>query len=388
MRNKFLSTSNALKFVILLGFVSLFADVTYEGAKSISGQYLAILGASGTIVGIVAGFGEFVGYVFRFGAGYLSDKTRRYWLLVIWGYIINLFAVPLLALAGNWELAASLMILERFGKAIRTPAKDALLSYATHQLGRGWGFGLHEAMDQIGAILGPLIVSAVLWYQGSYQAGFAVLLIPALCALSVLVYARILFPHPENLEVNKNSLQTKGLTKNYWIFIAAVSCIAAGYVDFPLIAYHFKQVKLFDDAWIPVIFACGMAADALSALTFGKLYDLKGISALMLAAGAAAFFAPLVFLNSPSLAILGVILWGIGLGAQESVIRAVVAHLIPKTKRGTGYGMFHLFFGIFWFLGSALMGYLYDISMLSLVLFSVLSQLISLPLLGLLRNKI
>ena len=181
-----ITKKSAIKFVILLGIVSLFADMTYEGARSISGQYLAVLGASGTIVGIVAGFGEFIGYSFRLVSGYISDKTGKYWLMTFIGYTVNLLAVPLLALADNWPLAAAFMILERLGKAIRNPAKDAMLSYATQKIGRGWGFGLHEAMDQIGAIIGPLIVSAVLYHNGSYQMSFGMLLIPALCALSVL----------------------------------------------------------------------------------------------------------------------------------------------------------------------------------------------------------
>src|SRR5580658_3323122 len=140
-----LSKNTAIKFVILLGIVSFFGDMTYEGARSITGQYLAILGASGTVVGVVAGLGELFGYSVRLVSGYISDKTGKYWLVTFIGYTLNLFAVPLLALAGNWPLAASLMILERFGKSIRSPAKDAMLSYATKEVGRGWGFGLHEA---------------------------------------------------------------------------------------------------------------------------------------------------------------------------------------------------------------------------------------------------
>src|ERR1700730_10431308 len=205
-----LSKNTAIKFVILLGVVSLFADMTYEGARSITGQYLAILGASGTVVGIVAGLGELIGYGFRLVPGYVSDKTGKYWLITFIGYALNLFAVPLLSLAGNWPLAASLMILERLGKAIRNPSRDAMLSYATKETGRGWGFGLHEAMDQVGAVIGPLIVSCFLYYQGTYQTSFAILLIPALCALSVLVVARFLYPRPQDLEVETPNVKIEG----------------------------------------------------------------------------------------------------------------------------------------------------------------------------------
>jgi MFS family permease len=382
-----LSKKTAIKFVILLGIVSLFADMTYEGARSISGQYLAILGASGFVVGMVAGFGELIGYGFRLISGYLSDKSGKYWLITFIGYALNLLAVPFLALAGNWQVAASLMILERLGKAIRNPSKDAMLSYATKETGRGWGFGLHDAMDQIGAILGPLIVSCILYYKGSYEMSFGILLIPAICALSVLVCARMLYPRPQDLEVENQSLNTEGFSHKYWLYIAAVSCVAAGYVDFPLIAFHFKKAKVMSDVWMPIIFSISMAAAGIAALVFGRLYDTKGISALILATALASLFAPLVFLNDFYFALLGMILWGIGLGTQESIMRAFVANIIRKNKRGTAYGILNIWFGVFWFLGSAIMGFLYDVSIITLIIFSLSLQLAAIPILFAVKAK-
>src|SRR6266496_1831603 len=179
----------ALKFVVLLGVVSLFADMTYEGARSITGPHRAVLGASATVVGLVAGFGELIGYGLRLVSGYLSDRTGRYWAITLVGYAVNMLAVPLLALAGNWEIAALLIIAERTGKAIRTPARDAMLAHATTEMGRGWGFGLHEAMDQTGALIGPLLVALVLHGTGSYRNSFAMLLAPAVLSLGVLLVA-------------------------------------------------------------------------------------------------------------------------------------------------------------------------------------------------------
>lgn len=381
-----LSKNTAIKFVILLGIVSLFADMTYEGARSITGQYLAILGASGTIVGLVGGFGELIGYGFRLLSGYVSDRTGKYWLVTFIGYAINLLAVPLLALAGNWPLAASLMILERFGKAIRNPSRDAMLSYATKETGRGWGFGLHEAMDQMGAIIGPLIVSWVLYYQGSYQMSFGILLIPAICALSVLACARMLYPRPQDLEVENSNLKSEGFTKRYWLYIAALCCVAAGYVDFPLIAFHFKKASVMSDAWMPIIFSISMGAAGVAALIFGRLYDTKGFSVLIFATVLASFFAPLVFMDDFYFVLIGMILWGIGLGTQESIMRAVVANLVQMNKRGTAYGILNIWFGVFWFLGSALMGFLYDVSLISLIIFSLGIQLAAIPILFAVKN--
>lgn len=371
----------AIRFVILMGIVSLFADITYEGARSITGQYLAILGASGTAVGLIAGFGELVGYGFRLISGYASDKTGKYWIFTFVGFILNLFAIPLLALTGNWPLAAVLMITERFGKAIRTPARDAMLSYAANEVGRGWAFGLHEAMDQIGAISGPLIISLVLYFQGTYQQSFALLFIPAVCALIVLITAKFLYPDPQNLEVENPSLKPEGMGKKYWIYIFAISCVAAGYVDFPLIAYHFQKTVSLSPTWIPIFFSLAMAADGLAALFLGKFYDKKGSSILILAILCSSLFAPLVFLDGFYSALFGMVLWGIGMGAQESIMRAVIAGLVSKNQRGTAYGIMNIWFGLFWFLGSALMGYLYDVSLISLIIFSLGMQLASIPLL-------
>ena len=388
MAREGISKREAFKFIILLGTVSLLADITYEGARSITGPYLAILGASGTVVGLVAGFGELVGYVLRLVSGYISDKTGRYWLITIFGYAVNLLAVPLLALAGRWEAAAALMISERIGKAIRTPSRDAMLSHATKEIGRGWGFGLHEAMDQIGAMIGPLIVAAVLYVKGGYRTSFGILLIPAFLAISVLLVARHLYPRPRDLEVSSATLETKGFPRIFWIYLAAVALVAAGYVDFPLIAYHFKKTSIASDNWIPIFYAIAMGVDAMAALLFGRLFDRIGVLTLVFAVLISSLFAPLVFLGGFYPAIIGMALWGIGMGAQESIMRAAIANMIHINKRGSAYGVFNAGYGIFWFLGSALMGILYDISIPALIAFSVIAQLTSIPFFMMAKKKI
>lgn len=377
---------DAWKFIILLGVVSLLADVTYEGARSITGPYLALLGASATVVGVVSGFGELVGYVLRFFSGYLSDKTRQYWAITIIGYTVNLLAVPLLALAGSWEIAAVLLIMERLGKAIRTPARDVMLSHATSRVGSGWGFGVHEAMDQTGAILGPLIVAVVLVLNGTYKTGFALLLVPALLALAVLALSRFLYPHPHDLELSQPQIGT-GFKKIYWVYIAAVGLIAAGFADFPLIAFHFQKDAVVSAAMIPVFYAVAMGVDALAALVFGRLFDKIGVSAMILVAVLSALFAPFVFLGGFYTALVGMALWGVSMGAQESIMRAAVANMSSVERRGTAYGVFNTVYGVLWFAGSAVMGMLYDISITYLVAFSVVMQLSSIPLLVFVRKN-
>lgn len=371
----------AVRFVVLLGFVSLFADMTYEAARGISGPYLGILGASGLVVGLTAGAGELLGYGLRYVFGLLSDRTRRYWTITIIGYAVNLLAVPLLGLAHHWELAAALMIAERIGKAIRTPARDVMLSYATATVGRGWGFALHEAMDQIGAMVGPVIVMAVLALRGSYPFAFGVLAIPAVLALTVLVAARVIYPQPQTLEAASEARPDGRLPAVFWLYLAAVGCVAAGFADYPLIAFHIKSHHLIEDPWIPLLYACAMGIDALAALVFGRWYDRKGMRVLAAAVAISSVFAVFAFSMHWVMIVAGVVLWGVGMGAQESVIRAAVADLVPKTRRGTGFGIFNAGYGFAWFAGSVLMGVLYDYSLPAVIAFSVVSQLASLPML-------
>lgn len=380
--------NKAFYFIILLGLVSLFADITYEGARSIIGPYLAMLGASAAVVGFVAGFGEFIGYGIRILSGFISDKTQRYWLITILGYTINLLAIPLLALAGHWQLAALLIMTERLGKAIRTPARDTLLSHAAHSFGKGFGFGLHEAMDQIGAMTGPIIVAVVLAWKHSYPFAFIALGVPVILALTILITARYIYPNPSKLESEPKIDKTTKITATFWIYLGAVSLIAAGFADYPLVAFHIKKVKIVSDNWIPILYSMAMGVDALSALIFGYLFDKKGLLAMILAVLLTAWFAPLVFSLKLNYIVIGIILWGIGLGVQESIIRAFVSNIIDKDRRATGYGIFNAGFGTAWFIGSALMGILYTKSLSMLIYFSVSIQLASIPIIYFVYRRI
>lgn len=377
----------AIIFVVLLGMVSLLADMTYEGARSITGPYLAILGSSALVVGLVAGLGELLGYSLRLLSGYLTDRTRKYWTLTILGYAVNLLAVPLLALAGSWQLAAVLLVVERVGKAVRTPPRDVMLSHATSSVGRGWGFGLHEALDQIGAITGPLIVALILYWNGSYQASFAFLLLPALLALTTLLISRYMYPHPHELEVGTAQLETKGFQRTYWIYMVGSALIAIGFADFSLIAFHFQKSSILSASMIPIFYAVAMGVDAVAALIFGRFFDRIGVLSVALATVLSSFFAPLVFLGKFEWALLGMVLWGVGMGAQESVMRAAIAELSPLNRRGVAYGLFNTIFGVSWFFGSLIMGFLYDQNPIYVVVLSMLAQFMALPFLILTRRK-
>jgi predicted MFS family arabinose efflux permease len=373
----------AFRFVLFFGVVNLFADMTYEGGRSIAGPFLGALGASATIVGFVAGFGEMVGYALRSLTGFLADKTRHYWTMTFLGYAVNMLAVPALALAGNWPVAAVLIVAERTGRAIRKPSVDSMLSHAGQSIGQGWVFGLNEALDQTGATVGPLIAAWVLYRRGGYQHAFAVLLTSALLCLACLLVTWLLFRRPHELEgIPKAASHGADFSKAYWLYVVAGGLIAAGFADFSLIAFHFQKSGTLPPGLIPVFYSVAMATGAVSAPIFGKLLDKVGMPVLFVAFGLSAFFAPLIFLYGRGIELLGMILWGLGMGA-DSCLKAIVASVAPAARRSTAFGIFDTGFGIAWFAGSAIMGVLYDKSIPALVAFSVILQLLALPMFAL-----
>jgi MFS family permease len=380
--------ASALRFVILIGIVSLCADATYEGGRSIAGAYLGFLGATGAVVGLVAGAGELVGFALRLVTGYLSDKTQRYWSITTLGYIINTGAIPLLAFTDRWETAAALLVLERAGRAVRSPPRDVLLSHAASQIGSGFGFGLHEALDQIGAVSGPLAVAAILAWKQSYSPGFAILIVPALVGLGVLLWMQRQYPNPQEFEPRSHEFSSTGIPRRFWIFLVGAAFLAIGYADFPLIAFHFQQTKLMPSSVIPIFYAVAMATDAIAALILGRLFDRHGAIILVLAFLVSSLAVPFVFLGNQSLALVGMALWGLGMGTQESIMKAMVAMMVPAERRGSAFGIFYVGYGLAWFAGSAAIGLLYDRSIIGLVLFSVVAQLIAVGiLLGVSRRQ-
>jgi predicted MFS family arabinose efflux permease len=371
----------AFRFVLIFGFVNLFADMTYEGARSIAGPFLGSLGASAAVVGFIAGCGEMAGFGLRSVFGYFADKTRQYWAFAFVGYSINMLAVPALALAGNWPVAAALMVSERTGRAIRRPAVEAMLSRAGTSIGHGWVFGLNEALDQTGATFGPLITAYILYRRGGYHHAFAALLISALLSIGVLAVA--FFVHRRSDEPEGESIEApaqKGFSRAYWFFVAAGALTAAGFADFSLIAFHFQKSGAISPDVIPIFYSVAMATGAFSALALGKLLDKYGLRVVLFAFGLAAFFAPLVFLNTPKLELAGMVLWGVGMGAQDSCLKAILSTTVHSRRRSTAFGVFDTGFGMAWFAGSAAMGILYERSIPALVIFSVVSQLLALPL--------
>ncbi|MBP8718708.1 MAG: MFS transporter [Candidatus Atribacteria bacterium] len=372
--------AKAFRFIFLMGMVSLFGDIVYEGARGVSGPYLALLGASASMVGLVGGLGEFIGYALRLFSGFIADRTKAYWFFTFLGYGL-LFSIPLLSFADSWWVAALFIVLERAGKAFRSPARDTILSYATKEVGRGFGFGLHEALDQIGAIIGPLIFSFILFFGGDYRSGFSILWIPALIVIGILTIARKQLPHPEKMETSPESEEkgSKIFSRIFILYSLFTFLAVAGFANFPLVAYHLKTKSIMSDVQIPTFFALAMAVDALVALLIGRAYDRVGLKTLMVIPLLSLFIPFLAFSHNATAVIIGIIIWGIVLGVHETIMRAAVADLTAISHRGLAYGIFNTIYGLSWLLGGALLGILYEISISYLIVLAVLFELVSIP---------
>ncbi|HUH93763.1 MAG TPA: MFS transporter [Casimicrobiaceae bacterium] len=364
----------------MIGVLSFFADFTYEGSRSIVGPFLATLAASGTVVGVVTGLGELLGYGLRVVSGRLADATGRFWPITILGYVVQMASVPALALVDSWPAAAGLIILERVGKAIRNPPRDLMLSHAAkHVGGYGWVFGLHEALDQFGAMFGPLAVAAVLAHRGDYRLAFAALLVPALVNLALVATARLLYPRPQDLERSPTDIYTKGLSRLFWVYLAGAALVAAGFADYPIMAFHWSRANVASGDAIAVFYAVAMAVSGVGSLALGRLFDRHGFAVLVVLTLVSALFAPLAFLGGFWGALAGAAIWGLGMGVHESIIPSAVAPLVPPQRRASAFGLFTAAYGVFWFLGSAAIGGLYDVSLLATVAFCVVTQVVAVP---------
>jgi MFS-type transporter involved in bile tolerance (Atg22 family) len=363
--------AHALRFIVCLGIVSLFADMTYEGAHSIIGPYLKDLGATALQVAIIAGVGEMLGASLRFFSGRFADRTRAYWTITFFGYAMNVVAVPALAFAQNWQTAAILIIIERTGKALRGPARDVLLSGATQEVGHGWGFGLHSIMDQTGAVIGPLLMVAAVARSHQFGPAFFWLAFPAVGTLAALLMARVLNPdHARSAKAQSS----QAVPRLFWTYVAAAGLLACGMVDFPLLAYHFQAAKISTAVEIPLLYAGAMAVNGLTALLFGRLFDRIGLNSLVLGIFISLLALPLGFLGGPWGAVASVACWATGLGAQDACLRSGIATVVSMNKRGSAFGAFNGVYGVSWFLGSVAMGLLYSRSLVALVIFGIATQ--------------
>lgn len=367
--------SGAVTVIILFGIISMLGDAVYEAARSANSQYLSLLGISAAKVGLVFGIGEFLGYTLRLFAGLMSDKSGRYWLFIFAGYGM-LLSVPLIGFTMEWSILVILILVERIGKALRNPAKDTILSgVAGKNVGIGFAFGLQEALDQLGAFLGPLIFTGIFYFTAKndvyeYQTGYKFLTVPFVLLMLFLYFAyrkvsaAKLLPSPENQNDRNEKLEPL-----FWVYTVFASFCAAGFVNFSTTGYHLKVNVMMSDGMITMLYALAMMTDAVTALAVGKTYDhlktktKKKTGGLLMLAGIplVTMFLPLLTLShSVTLITIGMILFGVVMGTHETIMRSAIADITPYYKRGAGYGIFNAAYGLSLFAGATLMGFFYD----------------------------
>jgi MFS family permease len=362
--------------VVAFGLVSLTADMVYEGMRAVSGPFLGTLGASALAVGAVTGAGEAVALMLRLVTGPWADRRQQHWRLTVIGYAMTAVCVPLLAVApalggAGVAVAAVLILLERTGKAVRSPAKSALLARMTMQTGRGRGFAVHKALDQVGAFAGPLLVAGVAAVTGVLWPGLALLAIPGLASLLLLGQLRRKVPSvaepepddgagptraPEPSDTFWSSVVGAGLPREFHLFSVAVALSTAGLMTFGVISFRFVETGLISLAAAPVVYAMAMAVEAIAALATGDLFDRYGGRVLLVVPVIVAAVPLLVFGSSLAPVLGGVALWGLATGIQDSTVKAYIAELVPSRSRATAYGVFAAVQGIGAIAGGLLAG--------------------------------
>lgn len=368
---------NALKFVILMGIVSLFADMVYETSRSIMGPYLGYLGANAFAIGVVFGLGEFLGYFLRIVAGFWIDRIRKYWEFVFLGYGL-IISIPLLAFADYWVLASTFIIMERIGKALRSPAKDTLLSIYTAGMGKGLVFGIHETADQVGAVIGPLILFILLSSNVGYKTSFLVLFIPYVLMLVSLIlanrYTSSLIPE------KKESIKSEGtkFRESVLMYLVFIFLTSIGFIGFPLISFHGVKVGLVKENWIPFLYSLVMVMDSLVAIPIGLLYDRVGVKIMVFLPVFILTIVLASFSNSFVLFIVGLILWGVVMSAYETIVRAFIGDNVPVSDRGKYYGIFNTTLGLSFMIGNSIAGYFYDIKVNYILYFVIATEILSL----------
>ena len=397
--------------VVGFGVVSLAADMVYEGARSVTGPLLASLGASAVLVGLVTGAGEAMALVLRLVFGSMADRTGRYWALTLGGYAMTAVCVPALAVAplvggAGLALACTLILAERTGKAVRSPAKSALLAHAASAVGFGRGFAVHKALDEVGAFAGPLLVAGVTALTGTLWPAMAVLVVPGGVAMVLLLWIRARVgdassyrplpvaagrdaaapppelptppPAPSQLPLPPAS---ERLPRRFWLFAASAGAATAGLVTFGVISYHLTRDHVVPLAGVPVVYAGAMASAAVAALITGWLYDRWNASVLLALPVLVVAVPPLAFSGTPATAVAGVLVWGAAVGVQDSTVKALVAELVPPPRRATAYGMFAAVQGGAAILGGTMAGALYSRSVPALVAAVAVTQVVTLVLL-------
>lgn len=359
--------------------------MAHAGSKGIYGAYLSYIGASAAAIGFVSGLAQFTAHAFGLLTGYIADKRHNYWSMTFVGYLFCVITIPALALTSThgWIIASVFIVLERIGKAFWQPSRNTLISFASSQIGQGKAFSIQGFLNKMGACLGPLMLFVVLLIKSDvplmhrYHLCFLFLGIPAVVSLFIILFAKRRFSHPEKFEaeIPANDPGLKS-SKIYLLFTLGIFCFGMGMFDFPLITMHLSKISSIRTQYLPLFFSGAMLISSFASLYFGRLFDKIKLMSLVLSTLISCSFAFFVFGESKVwLLILGICIWGIGIGAMETILKSTITLLVGKENRTKGFGVINVFWGISLFAGSWTCGILYDLSTRWLVLFSFAMQL-------------
>ncbi|MEM2213889.1 MAG: MFS transporter [Candidatus Nezhaarchaeales archaeon] len=383
-----MSSRRILIVFVLLGLTSLSADMVYEGARSASGAYLEFLGAP-PIASAIIGVGELIGYFFRIVSGMLASylgSSYVFWGFVASGYAMNVMVLPFLAFAGSWWIATSLYLLERVGKGLRTPVRDVILAEVTEDVGRGKGFGLHEVMDQVGALVGPLLFAYIL-IRYDYPSAFLTLLIPGALTMMFIFTAWSLYPKIKSVEFSRRKTSFRGLGKKFWLYTLSMSLQSLGFVHWAIASYFLKDWGVLGDAEIAILYAIAMGVDAIIAFPIGHLYDVIKFKSLYIAPIVTLMITILLTTRITTLAYVMAVLWGITMGVSETIMRASIADIVDKGKLAIAYGTFGMIYGSSWSIGGFMMTFMLQLSAPIVIGYVALTQASSLLVLFLLTTQ-
>lgn len=373
---------------VLLGLISLFADMVYEGARSISGAYLERLEAP-PIASAIIGVGELIGYFFRFVSGILASylgSSAILWGFVASGYAMSVMVLPFLAFAGSWWIATSLYLFERVGKGLRTPVRDVILAEITEGVGRGKGFGLHEIMDQVGALVGPLFFAYMLIHY-DYSRAFLALFIPGTLVMIFVLTAFFLYPKIRSVELSRRKLSSRGLGRRFWLYTSSMSLQSLGFLHWAIASYFLKYWGVLGDAEIAMLYAITMGVDALIALPIGHLYDVIKFRSLYVAPITTLTIILLLTTRITALAYVMAVLWGITAGVSETIMRASIADMVDRSELAMAYGVFGMLYGSSWGIGGVIMTFLLQLSVTAAISYVAITQVLSLLVLVVLTKK-
>lgn len=371
--------------VFLMGIVSMLGDIVYESGRGIAPDYLYFLGASAFIVGLTSGVGELVGYGMRLVSGPLADLSHTYWLFIFLGYGL-IISIPLMGFSNSIWLVSILVILERLGKALRSPSRDAVVSVVSKGMGSGKAFGLHEFIDQLGAIVGPAFLGFIMLRTlNNFSFSFKTLF-PFYLLMMIVLYLTYNRIKSTVEEVRRQGITSEGkLGRSYWTYSVAVLLNTIGLMPIALILYNGARIlESNEQLWfVPFLYVIVQLVDAPMALVSGYFYDRIGLKLLVVPFTLSVLPFLFQFIVGLSGVILACVSYGLVLGMQESTYRAAISDIVPLGRRGSAYGFFNVLLGVGTFISGVTFGYMLDTSLSSTVMliFVIVSQIAAIILL-------